>query len=148
MQHKPSDFNKNSYDRVNQLAIDLFKPFLIGKSYEIIEKAEDYNVDIQAIDKDGTLHLFELEIKTGYPFTTCESFKFDTVSFLARKAKWKKTPFWYIIICRETNHFVCCNSLVIFQPQYQEKININSSDRKGKDLFFRVPKELCHWSKL
>lgn len=146
MKQKPSKFNKESYDRSNQWGINLVTEYLISKGYVVKSKdVEDMLVDIVA-SKDGIEKSYEVEVKTGYKFTSKDDFKFDTVSFLGRKQKYKN--FWYIIICRETKSMIVCHSDIIYQEQYKEKIHINSQDRKGEDLFFRVPKDLCYWIKL
>jgi len=144
---KPSKFRQDSYNRHNEWGISRIKTLLKKKGYNIIQKEEDFGIDIKA-DKNGLIYLFEVETKTGYPFKDKKSFKFETVSFLARKSKWVSTPFWYIIICKETESLVCCNSDVIFKEKYKEKIAINSYERKGVDEFYRVPKDLCYWYQL
>jgi hypothetical protein len=70
------------------------------------------------------------------------------VSFLARKKKWAEIGFWYIIVCRETLAYVKCHSQTIYQDKFQEKLKIDSKERQGMDTFYRVPKDLCEWSKI
>ena len=143
---KAPKFRQDSYDANNEWGISRVKKLLKKRGYTIIEKEEDYNIDIEA-KKDGKIFLFEVETKAGYPFRNKKTFKFDTVSFLARKSKWASTPFWYIIICRETESFVCCHSNTIFKEEYKKTIEVNSKYREGTDSFYRVPKDLCYWNK-
>lgn len=141
----PSKFNKTSYDLSDQWAISRVTKWLIQNEYTIIPKEkEDYWIDITA-EKNGIREFYECETKAGYPFTCMEDFKFDTVSFLARKEKWKDVGFYYFIICRETEAYVYCHSSIIFRDQYREKINVHGTYRKGIDHFYRVPKDLCVW---
>ena len=87
---------------------------------------------------------FELETKSKYPFTTMDTFPFDSVSFLGRKKRLHlKNKFHYIIICRETEWAVTCESQDIFKEEYLESLNINTPNRKGKDQMYRVPKAKC-----
>ena len=116
--------------------------------FTIIEKAtEDYELDLKVIKNDLTEY-YECETKTGYKFTSQSDFRFSTVSFLARKKKWAKIGFWYIIVCRETLAYVKCHSDTIFQEKYLEQLNIDSQERRGADTFYRVPKDLCVWSNI
>ena len=140
-------FVESSYDRNNSFAIDIINKFLIDKGYTIVEKVEDYGIDIEAT-KDGKTHMFEAEVKTGRSFTTRDSFPFPTVSFLARKKKWKDIGFWYIIVCKETNYALVANSNDIFKDEYLETLIINTEERKGVDNFYRVPKDKCKFFKI
>jgi len=144
MSTEAGKFVKESYDTNNDFAIDIVKNFLIKKGYVIKEKvSEDYGIDISA-EINGVEKLFEVEVKTGYGFTDRNSFRFDTVSFLARKEKWSKNySFFYIIICKETNWALVAKSEDIFKEEYKQSLNINTKYRKGQDLFYRVPKEYC-----
>jgi hypothetical protein len=92
--------------------------------------------------------MFEAEVKTGRSFTTMDTFPFPTVSFLARKKKWKDIGFWYIIVCKETNYALVANSNDIFKDEYLETLNINTEERQGKDYFYRVPKNKCKFFKI
>jgi len=148
MKKQPKAFVKESYNRSNDWGINKIKEYLISAGYKIQEKEkEDYKVDITA-EKNGKDHYFEVETKTGYPFTGKSDFKFETVSFLARKKKWADIGFWYIIVCKETNAFVMCNSQVIYQEKHLTQLEIDSAERKGTDYFYRVPKKDCHWYKI
>lgn len=149
MRTEAGKFVKESYDINNSFAIDILSNFLISNGYTIEEKLEeDFDVDIIAF-KDGKKKLFEVEVKTGYSFTDKESFRFDTVSFLARKEKWNKdSGFLYVIICKETDWALVAHSSNIFKEEYKEKLTINTEHRKGRDVFYRVPKELCRFFKI
>tara|TARA_R110000868_G_scaffold95085_2_gene261800 strand:- start:836 stop:1291 length:456 start_codon:yes stop_codon:yes gene_type:complete len=143
----PSEFVQSSYDKNNEFAIDIIENYLIGKGYTIIPKAEDYGIDM-IVEKDGERLLFEVEVKTGRKFTTKRTFPFDTVSFLGRKSKWVDTPFWYAIVCKETEYALFAHSSVIFKDEYKEVSYVGTSDRDGLDEFYRVPKELCYFGKV
>ena len=142
-------FVESSYHKNNDFAINIINQFLIRRGYTIIQKqTEDYGIDIKAIDKNGKIQFFEAEVKSGRSFTTRDSFPFPTVSFLARKKKWKDIGFWYIIVCKETDYALVANSNDIFLDEYLETIDINTQDRKGKDYFYRVPKNICIFFKI
>lgn len=147
MNKKPSDFVKSSYDKNNAIAVEAVSKWLEKKGYSIINKEEDYWVDIEA-EKEGKTLLFEAEVKSNISFTTRQSFRFNTVSFLARKAKWKDTPFWYVILCPSTGYAIIAHSSWIFKDEYIENVNVNTSDRKGMDKFYRVPKSVCFFKKI
>lgn len=147
MSNYAGKFVESSYVKNNSFAINIITTFLKGKGYTIIDKQEDYGIDIEAV-KDGETHYFEAEVKTGRSFTTRKTFPFPTVSFLARKKKWKDIGFWYVIVCRETNYALVANSKDIFLDEYLETLNIDTDDRQGKDYFYRVPKEKCKFFKI
>ena len=144
----PRRFVPNSYGRSDDWAVSKIKGFLVTKGYRILEKdAEDFAIDIAA-DRHGKIEYFEVETKTGYPFTGKDDYPFDTVSFLARKKKWASAGYWYVILCRETLAFLMCNSNEIYQDKHFIKLGIDSAERKGNDEFYRVPKDKCYWYKL
>lgn len=135
-------FVKESYDLNNDWAIEKVSQYLIKRGYTIHEKQEeDYSIDIKA-EKDGNIIYVEAEVKIQYPWTNIDSFQFPTVSFLARKRKWKDVGFWYVIVCRETEAMLIAHSELIFKDDYLEMIHINKAQRRGGDSFYRVPKEL------
>lgn len=136
-------FSRASYDANNQWGIDQLSSFIVSKGFEIIPKrGEDYGIDIAAI-RAGEIVYLEAEVKTNYPWTCREDFKFPTVSFLARKKKWDHVTFWYVVICRETGAFVMCKSDDIFKEEYRTVKHINTQHRKGIDVTYNVPKEKC-----
>ena len=135
-------FVKESYDEHNEWAIQKVSDYLVYRGYEILPKQEeDYSLDILAT-KDNEFIYVEAEVKEDYPWTDLDSFKFPTVSFLARKKKWKNVGFWYVIVCKETEAMLVGHSDVIFNDQYLEILNIRKGQRHGGDAFYRVPKEL------
>ena len=140
----PRKFRQGSYDRNNKYGIDIIHTFLKSKGYTIIEKAEDYKADIETI-KDGKKVLFEAEVK-ALSFTDRASFRYNTVSFAARKKRYG--DFWYIIISRYTDWACMAHSSVIFDPKYYEDVYVNTEVREGMDKFYRVPKERVHFFKI
>jgi hypothetical protein len=136
-------FNQGSYNHSDKYAKDLFINYITKKGHTIINKKENYDHDV-ITKKDNIIYYFELETKSKYPFTTIETFKFNSVSFLGRKKRLHlKNKFHYIIICRETEWAITCNSEDIFKTEYIENLNINTPNRKGKDQMYRVPKDKC-----
>tara|TARA_R110002020_G_scaffold306030_1_gene521997 strand:- start:56 stop:520 length:465 start_codon:yes stop_codon:yes gene_type:complete len=141
-------FNQGSYNHSDKYAKDLFIKYILNKGHKIYDSEENYNHDIITI-KNNNKYYFELETKSNYPFTTYDTFPFNSVSFLGRKERLHKIQeFHYIIICRETEWAVCCNSKKIFKKQYLENLDINTLNRKGKDQMFRVPKYKCNFFNL
>jgi len=148
MSTEAGKFVKESYDKNNEFAITIVKNFLKKEGYVVIEKEEDYKVDIIAT-KNNEEKLFEVEVKTGYSFTDNNSFRFPTVSFLARKKKWNiGKGFLYIIVCKETDWGLVAHSSDIYKDEYKENLTINTHHRKGKDEFYRVPKDKCKFFKI
>ena len=139
-------FVQESYDSNDAFGKAVVKAFLQDQTWvkEIID-VENYDVDLEVIDNFGESYFFEAEVKTKYPWTNKETFKFDTVSFLGRKEKWKDKNFIYALVCKETQALCFCNSSKIFKEEYKEVRRINSQHRKGLDVFYRVPKDLCTW---
>ena len=148
MGYDAGKFNQQSYDENDNWAKVLFSKHLKSEGYKVLPIVEDFGIDLLA-EKEEQIFYFELEVKTRYPFTTVDTFKFDTVSFLARKKKMhNKQPFVYVIICRETEWALMCNSSEIFKDEYEEFVTINTSRRKGVDKMYRVPKDKCKFFQL
>ena len=135
-------FVQSSFDQNDSKGKKLLKAYLNKKGHLIQDNEDKYGIDLFS-EKDGKAYRWEVEMKSRRPWTSVDDFNFDTVSFLQRKEKWKDESFWYVIICSETQAMLMCNSNTIFQEQYKEIRKINTGDRKGTDIFFRVPKELC-----
>lgn len=137
-------FNLESYKENDEWGKDILKSFLIRRGHTIKNDKENYKHDIET-----TTDIFEVEVKIGYPFNDRKSFKFDTVSFLGRKKRLHDIePFHYVIICKETKCAITCQSTEIFKERYKHEIKVNSKDRKGKDLVYRVPIEKCKFFNL
>jgi hypothetical protein len=137
------NFNKESYELNDKLAKSLFLDFIKNRGHEIIKTEEDYNFDIETIKNDKK-YFFELEIKRNYPFTSKDDYIFNTVSFLGRKKRLHDiNPFYYIIICKETQYALFAYSEDIFKSEYYQEINIKTEHRNGLDGMYRIPKEYC-----
>ena len=148
MKYEAQKFCKESYNQNDSKAKELVCNCLVSEGYKIINKEEDFHHDIIAEKENKKLYI-EVEFKIGYLFTNKESFRFNTVSFLGRKERLHKIhPFMYVIICKETNWALACNSDKIFKDEYKEYLSIDVANRKGKDLMFRVPKKDCIFFKL
>lgn len=136
-------FVQQSYDENDLVAKNALIKVLTKHGWTIISAEENYDHDVIA-EKNGEVKYFEVEMKSQYKFTSDGTFPFPTVSFLGRKKRLHdKHPFLYVIISKQTGWAVCCESSVIFQDQYIEKVKINTRDRQGIDTMYRVPKGLC-----
>mgnify|MGYP003659020433 FL=1 len=143
MKFEARKFSQGSYDHSDKYAKDLFIKFIKRKGHKIINSEENYDHDV-ITNKDNITYYFELETKSNYPFTIKETFPFNSVSFLGRKKRLHiKNKFHYIIICRETEWAITCNSENIYKDKYIENLKINTDNRNGQDQMFRVPKEKC-----
>jgi hypothetical protein len=145
-------FNKASYDRNNQSAMILLETHLKNNGFKIIKGSdapEDYKIDIVA-EKDGKEYEFEVETNNRDTFTTVDTFKWDTVSFVARKKKMCdcENPYYYVVINPKTEWFFTSTCTEIFKEDYFTKVGVNTTDRKGQDEFYRLPKELVTFKKL
>lgn len=143
------NFSKNSYDINDKWGKDLFILHLIKKHFIITESKENFDHDIKAIDFHGQEFLFEIEVKTGYPFKNSKTFPFPTVSFTGRKKRLHDIQeFLYVIICRETQWAIIAKSSDIYNNDYTEELYIDTGVRTGYDEFYRVPLEKCRFFKL
>ena len=88
--------------------------------------------------------------KAGWPtLLETANIPFATVSFLSRKKRLHEIePFIYVIICRETEYALACSSTEIFKDDFVEELNLTHHERRGKDVFYRVPKEKCYFFKV
>lgn len=141
-------FSKESYEENDKYAKDIFIKYIISKGHEVLKHDESYDHDV-ITSKDGKIFHYEVEVKRGYPFTNRAKYQFDTVHFLGRKNRLHiKTPYTYVIICRETDWAVCCESKDIFKDEYEKKVFIDTGYRYGDDLMYDVPKEKCKFFKI
>jgi hypothetical protein len=141
-------FVPESYENNDSKAKDIFLSFIDGKGHTIVNDEEDYMHDV-VTEKRGRTYYFELEMKRSVSFTTRESFKYDTVSFLGRKERLHKAhPFYYIIISPDTGYALTQHSDLIYKPEYKKHIRCNTSNRTGNDIVYWVPKEKCKFFKI
>ena len=139
-------FVQSSYDENDAFGRNLLINWLRKQEWvREVNSEEDYGVDITIISTSNIIWAFEAEVKTNYPWTNQESFRFNTVSFLGRKKKWEHQGFYYALICKETTAMCIAHSSIIYREEYVEELKIQTSDRSGNDLFYRVPKEKCTW---
>jgi hypothetical protein len=139
---KTLKFNQKSFDENDNVGRTLLIDYLVNKGHEVYDNEDLYGIDLYSF-KDDKQYWWEVEMKSFRPWTCKKDFPFDSVSFLDRKAKWKDKNFWYVIICKETKAAIFCQSNIIFDEKYKQKLYINTQERKGADNFFRVPKDLC-----
>tara|TARA_R110000803_G_scaffold35795_1_gene77227 strand:+ start:329 stop:781 length:453 start_codon:yes stop_codon:yes gene_type:complete len=143
MEYKAREFSKKSYDDNDEYAKKKISNFLIKKGHKIIQYEENYNHDL-ITEKNESIFYFEFEVKRNYPFTNKEDYKFNTVSFLGRKIRLHNIqPFYYMILCYETDAVVYSHSSDIFKDEYKETLNLNKHNRKGNDEMYRVPIDEC-----
>jgi hypothetical protein len=143
MRTKAGIFRKDSYDLNNDSAISKVQKYLEDNGFTVEEKeVEDYDIDVIA-NKDGLEYRIEVEVKNTY-FEDEETYPFDTVSFLGRKKKYSDPGmFYYFLLSTKHNSFLYCESDIIYKEKHKETATVNTSQRYGEDLFYRVPKELC-----
>lgn len=143
MEYTARKFSKKSYDKNDEYAKNKISKYLIERGHEIIQDKENYNHDL-ITKKNGVVFYFEFEVKRNYPFTKKEDYKFDSVSFLGRKVRLHNIePYYYIILCYETDVAVVCHSSEIFKNEYKEALKLNKYNRKGNDEMYRVPIDKC-----
>ena len=139
------EFVQSQYDKYDKLGRALLVDFLVNHGWKVEPKEkEDYKIDIVAT-KNGNTEYFEVEMKNT-SFTCEEDFPFPTVSFLERKKKFHKDHyFFYVIISSKTYGAVMIRSDKIYNANYLDVLDINTSERSGTDYFYRVPKEFCRF---
>lgn len=149
MAYEARKFVQESYDTNDAWGRQVVIDFLRSRGLEVEEKTEeDYGIDIVAISKSGKRTFFEAEVKRKRPWTGRDDFPFDSVSFLGRKRKWSGDGgFWYVVVCAETKALIICHSDVIYQDAHKEFAYINTQHRKGNDELYRVPNDLCYWTR-
>ena len=145
MQNKYSarTFSRNSYNENDEYAKKKISEFLIGRGHKVLQDEENYSHDL-ITEKDESIFYFEFEVKRDYPFTGREDYKFNSVSFLGRKIRLHNIqPYYYLILCYETDSVVYCHSSDIFKDEYRETLTLNKYNRKGNDEMYRVPIDKC-----
>jgi hypothetical protein len=143
MNYNARKFSQKSYNDNDDYAKKKILNYLISRGHELISDEENYNHDI-VTKKNNELYYFEVEVKRNYPFTNQTDYKFSTVSFLGRKSRLHNIkPYYYFILCYETDSVVFCHSSKIFKDGYKEKLTLKSYDRKGNDEMYRVPINEC-----
>ena len=148
MEYEARKFSKKSYDENDEYAKKKISNFLIKRGHKIIQDKEDYNHDL-VTKKDNVTFYFEFEVKRNYPFINEKDYKFNTVSFLGRKIRLHNIkPYYYMILCYETDSVVFCYSNDIFKNDYKEVLSLNKYNRKGADEMYRVPIDKCSFFNL
>ena len=141
-------FSKESYDQFDSMVKNIVIDFIEYNGGLITKAEEDYSFDIEFSYNDMG-YLAEVEAKSNYRFNDADSFPFETVSFTGRKLRLHNiTPFWYIVVNYIDMVAIVCHSSKIYRDEYLEQLNINTEHRKGRDEFYRVPKEECKFINL
>ena len=139
-------FRKSDYDKYDQHGKDMATEYLIGRGFEIVDKEEDFRIDIVAT-KNGKEYRIEIGVLDTIEFTDEDSFKYPFVQFFARKKKQiTDGHFHYMIICKKTGWFLCCNSEEIYKDKYYKRFY--DKRRGGYSEVYAVPKELCTFNNM
>tara|TARA_R110001606_G_C14841753_1_gene585846 strand:+ start:42 stop:488 length:447 start_codon:yes stop_codon:yes gene_type:complete len=148
MKYTARKFSQKSYNENDEYAKNKISKYLIERGHKIIQDKENYNHDL-ITKKNGVMFYFEFEVKRNYSFTKKEDYRFDSVSFLGRKVRLHNIkPYYYMILCYETDSVVFCHSTEIFKNEYKETLKLNKYNRKGNDEMYRVPINKCNFFKL
>ncbi len=148
MKYTARKFSQKSYNENDEYAKNKISKYLIERGHKIIQDKENYNHDL-ITKKNGVMFYFEFEVKRNYSFTKKEDYRFDSVSFLGRKVRLHNIkPYYYMILCYETDSVVFCHSSEIFKNEYKETLKLNKYNRKGNDEMYRVPIDKCNFFKL
>ena len=150
MRTKAGDFRKDDYKHYNEYAINLIAKYLSKRGFTVLNKEEDYGVDILAY-KNGEEYRIEAEVKRSYyrHFDFNDNYPYKTVSFLGRKKRLaNKGKFWYFVVCEHTEYCVICDSDTIYNEEYKLMVDVDNDKRFGTDEFYRVPRELCAFRNL
>lgn len=145
MKYTARKFNQTSYNENDKYAKNKIKKYLINRGHKILKEVEDYDHDL-VTERDGKKFYFEFEVKRNYPFTGKDDYKFNSVSFLGRKLRLHLiNPFYYCILCYETDFVVFCHSNDIFKEEYKQNLILKRHTRQGNDEMYRVPLKKCNF---
>jgi hypothetical protein len=150
MNNQPSNFDYKDYINNNTYGIKRFEQHLKNNGFSIIkgsQNVEDYKIDIIAA-YNKKAYFFEIEVDNTTTFTSAEDFPYKNVSFLARKKKMTKNSFYYIRICRKTDHFYFAKSDKIFNKDFETNDMVKKNRTEGVDNFYRLPKNNVTFKKL
>lgn len=143
MKYEARKFNQELYNNSDKYAKERITDFLTKREHIVLEDKENFKHDLVTV-KNGEKFYFEFEVKRNYPFTNKDDYSFNTVSFLGRKKRLHDIePFYYLILCYETNSVVYCHSSDIYKDKYREVLSLSKHYRKGKDEMYRVPISSC-----
>jgi len=137
-------FSQHDYDSDDAWGKSIVARHIKALGLEVITPKDKYAIDMAARKREtNKIVRYEVEVKHGYPWTNRGDFPFPTVSFLARKAKYSTTEFWYCIVCKETQALIVAHSSVIFKPEHKVVKNVNKRTRQGTDTFYEVSVDQC-----
>lgn len=136
------DFDKQSYKDNDAVGKKLLTAFLCKHGHTVSENSDKYGIDLVS-EINGKKYYWEVEIKNNVTWTDSSDFPYPTVSFLARKVKWKDKNFWYVIISGKKFSAIFAHSSKIFDEKYREQKFIRKDNRFGSDHFYRVPLSVC-----
>ena len=141
-------FDAKMYTNTDNLAKEMFKPFITNRGHIITKEDEDYKHDLQT-EKDGEVFLFELEISLANVFSSKEDYKYEKVSFLGRKERLHDIePFYYVIICKATRTALVAHSSDIYCGDNYIERYVNTPNREGLDRFYVVDKDKVKFFKI
>lgn len=126
-------FNIDAYQENDSKGKELFKKYLKDRGFHVIDKAEDFGIDLLAYYQ-GKEFRFEIELNNRKLFTPG-----NYISFLQRKERMNTKKFYYVIIHVPTMQFVAPVSTLVFKPEYLTTREVDSKDRSGEDVFYHVP---------
>ena len=135
-------FDWEQYNKWDAWGKSIIIEWLSSKGHTMVHNPDKYGIDLYS-DYEGKLYLWEVEVSTTHVWTCEDDYKPEAVSFLGRKKKWAEWPFYYCIICSETESIVLCSSSVIYKPEYKQERYVVS--RNCVDVFYHVANELCRW---
>lgn len=139
-QTNPRQFNQQSYDANDKIAKDLMINFLTKKGHIITQSEETYSTDI--ITNKGK---YEVEMSSKN-FTTRESFPYEKVNFLGRKAKYGNN-YYYVIISKNQQYALVAAAKDIFKEENKTVVYCNTN-RNGYDEVYQVNKDQVKFFKL
>jgi DNA gyrase/topoisomerase IV subunit A len=132
-QTDPRQFNQQSYDANDKIAKDLMIIFLTKKGHIITQSEETYSTDI--ITNKGK---YEVEMSSK-DFTTRQSFPYEKVNFLGRKAKYGN-DYHYVIISKNQQYALVAAAKDIFKEDNKTTVYCNTN-RNGYDEVYQLNKD-------
>lgn len=131
-------FDPASYNKYDKPAKKVFMAYLKDNGYtEVIENPNKYGIDILATYIDGSLHKYDVEVKTGWKV---KYFNWSTLHIPERKRKFAEPINQFFVVINEQYQY----AYVATGAKYLEADSITiDTVNKSEDHFVDIPVKEC-----
>jgi hypothetical protein len=127
-------FNKDSYDKYDELARSLAKQLFKRYEVELMDNSDKYGVDLLAYRNDVLVGYVEVEIKRTWQGL----FKYTHLNVPVRKEKLLRMPLRAVLVTFSNDSKSCfiCNDNIVLNSKIEE---VKNKEVASNEMFYKVP---------